>query len=324
MDEEEDVESPPSLPPKIQIFPSCWGDFDLNLLLQRHNVVDPHSKVLSVHQSLGLHEKDDEETQIYNGQCYIPDYEEEIPSQELRQRYSKALIIKQTLEMKKFNERLPASDVLQRRMKILKVVLQTIFTKYHKSRFMLNKRKKLGNGKARFLESEINNFLEEQRQEDVLYEFGIKTVTIFLFTFMRRSWASSDPSIHSVCSDVLKTCSEMLLTIPKLSLSNETQLPKPAINGLNDYMKFLVEVIETNHDATSCQYAFEILLGISLQRGSVMYLLDWINLCIKTSFSKQQKIMISTDQFTHWMKQLVDSEKVFLLVGHYRLNFCLL
>lgn len=323
MNEEEDVENSPSLTPNVQIFPSCWGDFDLKLLLQRHNVGDPYTKVLSVHQSLGLYEKDDEDTQIYNGQCYIPDYEEEIPSQELRQRYSKALIIKQTLEMKKLNERLPASDVLQRRMKILKVILQTIFTKYHKSRFMLNKRKKLGNGKAKFLESDVN-YPEEQRQEDVLYELGIKTVTMFLFTFMRRSWTSSDPSIHSICSDVLKTSSEMLLTIPKLSLSNETQLPKPAINGLNDYMKFLVEVIETNHDAASCQYAFEILLGISLQRGSVMYLLDWINLCIKTAFSKHQKIMISTDQFNHWMRQLVDSEKVFLLVDHYLLNFCFL
>lgn len=285
--------------PKINILPTCWADFDLSSLLHREDLTDPFIKLKSIRNSLGLADTPNEEEQIWNGKYFIPEFEEELPSSEMQEKYLMSLIIKQSARLKTFNATLPASEAMHKRLEIIKVFMKTLYNKYHKQQQQASKNSKAQQRRSALAE-QLESEKDEKSENNILLELGVKTIMTTMFSLLRRSLSSSDEHMNHLCKDILQPCSAMMLALPNLALSNESRLSKSAVIGLTDVMSFLVELMEptNNSDNDSKRYACEILLGLSLQRGSVTYLLKWIELCLSNSLDHSKNRSDDTSEKT--------------------------
>lgn len=149
------------------------------------------------------------------------------------------------------------------------------------------------------------------KESDILLEISVRTLMTFLTSLMRISWTSPDVRMGQLCTDVLRSSSSMLMSIPGLALSNDTRLPQVARNCLNDVMTFLVGVVETDEVAdNNCKnYALEILLGLSSLRGNVTFMLNWIDLCLNTSLQKKDGALAEY-LYRYWYNSLREEELV--------------
>ena len=98
-----------------------------------------------------------------------------------------------------------------------------------------------------------------------------------------------------------------------LALANETRLPKVAKNCLDEMTLFLMSITESEEDIAdaSCRnYAFEILLGLSLLRGNVTYILRWIELCVTVSLRGSCGGVLDQMLYKYWMNVLLEDEPV--------------
>lgn len=296
-----------SVPQSKVVLPTCWADFDVSLLLQRDVLIDPFIKAWPVYSAIKQFENKEDEEQLCSGEYFIPDFEEEPPSFEMKEKFLKSLIVKQAVDVREFNKKLPTSVALNKRMVLLKVILQTVHGKYHK----MKPRSKLVVSSKDTKEKEAmqpqKNFTK--KETDVLLEMSVKTVMSFIFSMMRISWSSPDINMRMLSSDVLQSCADMLTSIPSLALSNNSRLPVVARNGLNNATKFLVEIIESKDiDTKSKTHASSISLGLSILRGDVMLLLDWIDVCFRTALKKRDG-GISSPLFCHWLHMLTEEEE---------------
>ena len=99
-DEEEGVpEDSRGGAPIINLLPTCWANFDTSLLLQRESLTDPYTKAYPVYSALRLCDENEDEEQICTGKYFIPDFEEDPPSDEMQSKYLKSLILKQSIGM---------------------------------------------------------------------------------------------------------------------------------------------------------------------------------------------------------------------------------
>jgi len=79
-----------------------------------------------------------------------------------------------------------------------------------------------------------------QTATTALLEVGVKTGLSLVLTLLQQSWQSGT-SGGSLGNSVLGVAHSLLMALPPLSLANETQLNRLAVDSLQQVTKFLLE-----------------------------------------------------------------------------------
>lgn len=126
---------------------------------------------------------------------------------------------------------------------------------------------------------------------DVLIEMGVRTGLSLLFSLLQQNWryAASMYPESVLCNDVLATACSVLASLPPLSLANENKIPSVGLDCLAQVAEFLkkTSVISGTGvaDPTGRRLALELLLGLAMQRGSLKFLLEWVEVALAASMS---------------------------------------
>ena len=139
------------------------------------------------------------------------------------------------------------------------------------------------------------NDLEMSRTgTDALIEMGVKTGLSLIFSLLRQNWINtSTASSVNLCNDVLHTALDVVMSLPPLSLANESKLPLLGISTLNQVTQFLKGAVmpTSGADDLGRRLASQLVLAVAVQRGSLRYLLEWIEMSLCAAVSIQQTKM---------------------------------
>jgi E3 ubiquitin-protein ligase HERC1 len=127
-----------------------------------------------------------------------------------------------------------------------------------------------------------------------------------------------------MCGEVLRTACTVVRALQPLSLANETQIPPLGIKALKDISAFLrktslpssgadftgswmklvkIQRLELNQ-ILGRHLSAELLLGLALQRGSLCFLLEWVQMAFKASVISPKDALIPSLSFLDWMSQM--------------------
>lgn len=89
----------------------------------------------------------------------------------------------------------------------------------------------------------------------------------------------------NLCNDVIHTAIDVVNSLPPLSLANESKIPPMGLDCLAQVTTFLKGVTMPNSgaDILGRRLASELLLGLASQRGSLRYLLEWVEMALAAS-----------------------------------------
>ncbi|XP_034402246.1 probable E3 ubiquitin-protein ligase HERC1 isoform X2 [Cyclopterus lumpus] len=135
---------------------------------------------------------------------------------------------------------------------------------------------------------------------DVLIEMGVRTGLSLLFSLLQQNWRYA-ASVHPesvLCNDVLATASSVLTSLPPLSLANENKIPSVGLDCLAQVSDFLKKTSVSSGtggaDPTGRRLALELLLGLAMQRGSLKFLLEWVEVALAASMSSSSSTLSSS------------------------------
>lgn len=139
---------------------------------------------------------------------------------------------------------------------------------------------------------------------DVLIEMGVRTGLSLLFSLLQQNWRYA-ASVHPesvLCNDVLATASSVLASLPPLSLANENKIPLVGLDCLSQVADFLKKTSVSSGtggaDLTGRRLALELLLGLAIQRGSLKFLLEWVEVALAASMSSCTSSLSSSSPLT--------------------------
>ena len=300
--EEMDTDTP--VPPTQS---TCWCDLDISQLLERDRLTVLYNNAQQVQIPGGS--KEDRFLPLIAGHV-IPDFEEKAPSKEIRLKYIKSLSIKQAQAMHQFVKKFPSSVAMTYRVAVMKALFVTMYHKYHNTRGISERAKSESSASRNSHELlHADRGIHNRKETDMLMEMTVKTLMTFMFSLLRMSWSSPDLRMGMLCADVLTNCSEMMTSVPALSLANESRLPSIAVDCLGQIMTFVTSIMESSEisDPVWKQCACHILLGLALQRGTVNHILNWISVCLNVTLSGSEGSLSKT-QFKHWLHVIADDK----------------
>ncbi|CAH0559022.1 unnamed protein product [Brassicogethes aeneus] len=178
----------------------------------------------------------------------------------------------------------------KQRLLVLKRIYYALLTKYHDK----EKQEQILDVSQPSTTSLINK--KTQTGHEALLEIGVQTVLSLLFSLLQQNWQISGIlGIPSLCNSVLVSTVDLIKKLPPLCLSNESQLTVLGINSLNQVSTFLRNAIlnESSVDVAGKLLACEILLELALQRGSLRYLLEWVDLALEVSCTEKDTLKSS-------------------------------
>lgn len=135
---------------------------------------------------------------------------------------------------------------------------------------------------------------------DVLIEMGVRTGLSLLFSLLQQNWryAASVYPESVLCNDVLATACSVLASLPPLSLANENKIPSVGLDCLAQVAEFLKRTSVISGagaaDPTGRRLALELLLGLAMQRGSLKFLLEWVEVALAASMSSSNSTLSSS------------------------------
>ena len=122
---------------------------------------------------------------------------------------------------------------------------------------------------------------------DALIEVAVKTGLNLVFGLLHQNLAferqlGSWSSGGSICNNVLQTALDIVMTFEPLSLADKRQLSVLAASSLADVTSFLRSIVSPQScaDTNGRRLAAELMLTIATQRGSLRYLLEWIDMAL--------------------------------------------
>lgn len=135
---------------------------------------------------------------------------------------------------------------------------------------------------------------------DVLIEMGVRTGLSLLFSLLQQNWRYA-ASVHPdsvLCNDVLATASSVLASLPPLSLANDNKIPPVGLDCLAQVTDFLKRTSVSSGaggaDPTGRRLALELMLGLAMQRGSLKFLLEWVEVALAASMSSSTSTLSSS------------------------------
>ncbi|XP_030650140.1 probable E3 ubiquitin-protein ligase HERC1 isoform X2 [Chanos chanos] len=214
----------------------------------------------------------------------LPDFERECLSSDEQEHYLDALLASQLALAKTVCSDSPFATALRKRLLVLQRIFYALSNKYHDK----GKVKQQQHSPESTLGSADMHAVSERPRSstDALIEMGVRTGLSLLFALLRQSW-----TIHptgpgpNLCNDVITTAIEVVGSLPPLSLANESKIPPMGLDCLAQVTTFLKGVTMRNSgaDMVGRRLACELLLGLAAQRGSLRYLLEWVEMALAAS-----------------------------------------
>ena len=134
------------------------------------------------------------------------------------------------------------------------------------------------------MDNSNNTDVEPSRSgTEALIEMGVKTGLSLIFSLLRQNWTNASASSNvNLCNDVLHTSMDVVMSLPPLSLANEGKLPQLGISTLNQVTRFLKGAVMpmSGADDLGRRLASQLVLAIAAQRGSLRYLLEWVDMSL--------------------------------------------
>ncbi|XP_066271875.1 probable E3 ubiquitin-protein ligase HERC1 [Branchiostoma lanceolatum] len=214
----------------------------------------------------------------------LPDFEREILCQEEQEHFLRALLNSQLTLARSVCSDSPFSSSLRKRLVVLQRIFYAVSNKYH-DKEKVRQQQQTQETQAG-VNSEKSSGEKTRTGNDALIEMGVRTGLSLLFALLRQSWLQSPPGGNlSLCNDVIQTAMDVVSSLPPLSLANETKMPPMGLDCLKQVTEFLKSVTMPTSGADSLgkRLAAELLLGLASQRGSLRYLLDWIEMALAAS-----------------------------------------
>ncbi|TUG88269.1 putative E3 ubiquitin-protein ligase HERC1 [Bagarius yarrelli] len=214
----------------------------------------------------------------------LPDFERECLSRDEQEHYLDALLASQLALAKTVCSDSPFASALRKRLLVLQRIFYALSSKYHDSG---KAKQQQHSGESALNSSELQAASERPRSStDALIEMGVRTGLSLLFALLRQSWAlpTATPGL-SLCNDVITTAIEVVGSLPPLSLANESKIPPMGLDCLVQVTAFLKGAIacQSGADVVGRRLACELLLGLAAQRGSLRYLLEWVEMALGAS-----------------------------------------
>uniref|UniRef100_A0A3Q1JCX7 HECT-type E3 ubiquitin transferase n=1 Tax=Anabas testudineus TaxID=64144 RepID=A0A3Q1JCX7_ANATE len=221
----------------------------------------------------------------------LPDFERESLSSDEQEHYLDALLGSQLALAKMVCSDSPFAAALRKRVLVLQRIFYALSNKYHDKGKVKQQQHSPENNSG---SADLHSVSERPRSStDALIEMGVRTGLSLLFALLRQSWRMPPPpspgggpggSIN-LCNDVIHTAIDVVSSLPPLSLANESKIPPMGLDCLAQVTSFLKGVTMPNSgaDILGRRLASELLLGLASQRGSLCYLLEWIDMALAAS-----------------------------------------
>ncbi|XP_037767220.1 probable E3 ubiquitin-protein ligase HERC1 isoform X1 [Chelonia mydas] len=245
----------------------------------------------------------------------LPDFERESLSSDEQDHYLDALLSSQLALAKMVCSDSPFAGALRKRLLVLQRVFYALSNKYHDKGKVKQQQHSPESSSG---STDVHSISERPRSStDALIEMGVRTGLSLLFALLRQSWMmpASGPGL-SLCNDVIHTAIEVVSSLPPLSLANESKIPPMGLDCLSQVTTFLkgVTIPNSGADTLGRRLASELLLGLAAQRGSLRYLLEWIEMALgasavvnameKNKIQQSPEGMISFDCFMNILTQM--------------------
>uniref|UniRef100_A0A7M4EPI1 HECT-type E3 ubiquitin transferase n=1 Tax=Crocodylus porosus TaxID=8502 RepID=A0A7M4EPI1_CROPO len=245
----------------------------------------------------------------------LPDFERESLSSDEQDHYLDALLSSQLALAKMVCSDSPFAGALRKRLLVLQRVFYALSNKYHDKGKVKQQQHSPESSSG---STDVHSVSERPRSStDALIEMGVRTGLSLLFALLRQSWMmpASGPGLN-LCNDVIHTAIEVVSSLPPLSLANESKIPPMGLDCLSQVTTFLkgVTIPNSGADTLGRRLASELLLGLAAQRGSLRYLLEWIEMALgasavvntmeKNKMLQSQEGMISFDCFMNILMQM--------------------
>lgn len=274
-------------------FDGSWSKEDVETLVTRQGVVVLHQKLLNnkeasptPHVPLQLRGPN------------LPEYERGLASVscEDQDEFLNEILYSQLSLARSVCANSPFYSTLRRRLVVLQRIYYALSNKFHKlSSPKSALSSKNGSQDNSTSLAKLTAAAETKDASAVLVEMGVKTGMSLLFALFRQSWQLNHGQL---CNDVLLTASDVLSAIPPLALANESKIPEMGQDCLRQITAFLKGVVSPSSAADNVgrQLACELLLRINTLRGSLKYLLEWIEMALSVpcSTSKEKEPGVST------------------------------
>ncbi|XP_036385733.1 probable E3 ubiquitin-protein ligase HERC1 isoform X2 [Megalops cyprinoides] len=219
----------------------------------------------------------------------LPDFQYESSAAEEREEYLAALLHSQRCLAHRMLARTPYALALHHRTVALQRIYYALHSKYHDRYRAAPPAPQAPGADGGALEPAAEPWSPGARVKsgtDVLIEMGVRTGLSLLFALLQQNWhqARRDPGL-ALCNDVLATASSVLSSLPPLSLANENKIPPVGLDCLAQVADFLkrTSVSGSGADRAGRRLALELLLGLALQRGSLRFLLEWMEVALAAS-----------------------------------------
>ncbi|XP_037835872.1 probable E3 ubiquitin-protein ligase HERC1 isoform X2 [Kryptolebias marmoratus] len=221
----------------------------------------------------------------------LPDFERESLSSDEQEHYLDALLSSQLALAKMVCSDSPFAGALRKRVLVLQRIFYALSNKYHDKGKVKQQQHSPENNSGL---ADLHSVSERPRSStDALIEMGVRTGLSLLFALLRQSWMMPPPPGSgggsggniNLCNDVIHTAIDVVSSLPPLSLANESKIPPMGLDCLAQVTTFLKGVTMPNSgaDILGRRLASELLLGLASQRGSLRYLLEWIEMALAAS-----------------------------------------
>ncbi|XP_028298817.1 probable E3 ubiquitin-protein ligase HERC1 isoform X3 [Gouania willdenowi] len=221
----------------------------------------------------------------------LPDFERESLSSDEQEHYLDALLGSQLALAKMVCSDSPFAAALRKRVLVLQRIFYALSNKYHDKGKVKQQQHSPESSTG---SADLHSVSERPRSStDALIEMGVRTGLSLLFALLRQSWLMPPPpgpggvpgAGINLCNDVIHTAIDVVGSLPPLSLANESKIPVMGLDCLAQVTTFLKGVTMPNSgaDILGRRLASELLLGLAAQRGSLRYLLEWIEMALAAS-----------------------------------------
>ncbi|XP_016106101.1 probable E3 ubiquitin-protein ligase HERC1 [Sinocyclocheilus grahami] len=304
---------------------SSWAAEDSVQTATRHGAAALYAKLVYNKEVVGLAQP----VQDLMGPR-LPDFQYESSAEEEKEEYLSALLHSQRCLAQRMLARTPFALSLHHRLMILQRVFYSLHSKYHdRFRAPLPPQPSSSNAEGGTLESVSEPWptgsSHSKSGTDVLIEMGVRTGLSLLFALLRQSWqrgSLENPPDVALCNEVLATASSVLAALPPLSLANENKIPTVGLDCLTQVGDFLKKtaVSGSGADRAGRRLSLELLLSLALQRGSLRFLLEWVEVALAASASStmSETVGVGYELIHQTMQQMRQHTVVVCVSAGYR------
>uniref|UniRef100_A0A671VH49 HECT-type E3 ubiquitin transferase n=1 Tax=Sparus aurata TaxID=8175 RepID=A0A671VH49_SPAAU len=286
-------------------FNSSWAAEDSVQTARRHGAAALYNKLLHNKEVVTLAQP----VQELVGPR-LPDFECESSASAEKEEYLSSLLHSQRWLAHRMLTQTSYTLGLHHRLVVLQRIYYALHSKYHdKFRVQLPSQSTDSGTECGQLELASEPCLpvgtsKVKSGTDVLIEMGVRTGLSLLFSLLQQNWRYA-ASVHPesvLCNDVLATASSVLTSLPPLSLANENKIPSVGLDCLAQVADFLKKTSVSSGtggaDPTGRRLALELLLGLAMQRGSLKFLLEWVEVALAASMSSPTSSLSSSSSLS--------------------------